>query len=212
MRGSDWMVVAVHLLGACKQLPVERVATGSGGGTGGIGQGATESQAPSRASDRADTRDSSDRPLVSLADAGDVAASTSVVASEVISWRTVEAEARRNIASIYVGGLNWLRTTDEQGHPTWPVTAPRTPQDVPRGTTVVDPPGTWNAGGWRNVNFEISQPHRCSYEMITTGLQLQVRAYCDSDGDGVLAVFEKRAVIESGEVVSGSTSVTNPGE
>lgn len=77
--------------------------------------------------------------------------------------------------------------------------APLTPSQVPRGTTVEDPPGTWDHPTWKALGFDIEEPHAYAYALqvdIDASTPARVVAHGDLDGDGVLSTFQ-RSVIRS---------------
>jgi hypothetical protein len=77
----------------------------------------------------------------------------------------------------------------------FPQSVGRTPAEVPRGTLVRDPPGTWDAETWRALSFAFSTPHAYSYEVISGERWFTARAYGDLDGDGVLSTFERTGTL-----------------
>jgi hypothetical protein len=79
----------------------------------------------------------------------------------------------------------------------FPAPAPRTPQDVPRGTRAEDPAGVWEHPTWRALVFGFDHPHAFSFAFESTqGPAGQARfravAHGDLDGDGVTSTFEVR--------------------
>jgi hypothetical protein len=76
----------------------------------------------------------------------------------------------------------------------FPESVPRTPERVPRGERVTDPPGTWEHPTWRALEFAWTVPHSFSFafESKNTPAHATFRAsaHGDLDGDGVLSTFE----------------------
>ena len=88
----------------------------------------------------------------------------------------------------------------------YPPTVELTPEKVPRGERVVDPPGTWDAPTWRALAFEQRVAHGFSFgfESQNSPHLASFRAYAhgDLDGDGILSTFEV-----SGQSVEGQSPV-----
>lgn len=76
----------------------------------------------------------------------------------------------------------------------YPDSAPRTPDKVPAGSSVTDPPGTWGHPTWRLLSFEQKGPHFFSFafesELGEAGAHFVARASGDLDGDGEFSSFE----------------------
>lgn len=89
----------------------------------------------------------------------------------------------------------------------YPESTPLTPSQVPRGSPVEDPPGTWNAPGWRLLDFGFKEAHSYSFEFDSVnapGLAtFHAVAHGDLDGDGIPSTFEI-----SGESRDGAEPVT----
>lgn len=88
----------------------------------------------------------------------------------------------------------------------FPDSAPLTPTTPPRGKKEADPPGTWDTPAWKSVGFRPTPegvPHAFAFAFETTppkvGSELAAQARGDLDGDGVLSLFELRAVARPGE-------------
>jgi hypothetical protein len=70
-----------------------------------------------------------------------------------------------------------------------------TPEQVPRGVTVVDKPGTWDHLTWRALHFEITEEHAfayqfsSSYDQSTDTARFAATAHGDLDGDGAESTF-----------------------
>jgi hypothetical protein len=86
--------------------------------------------------------------------------------------------------------------TSRDGAP-FPSTAPRTPELVPRGVAVVDPPGTWDHPTWVALSFTpvdaprpLEHSHRFSFSFENQGNQFKATANADLDGDGTVSIFE----------------------
>jgi hypothetical protein len=69
-----------------------------------------------------------------------------------------------------------------------------TPDQVPRGEAMLDPPGTWDHPTWRTLGIEWTVPHHYSFAFLSEnspGTALfEARAHGDLDGDGVFSTFE----------------------
>jgi type IV pilus assembly protein PilA len=69
-----------------------------------------------------------------------------------------------------------------------------TPAEVPRGTRVQDPAGTWSHPTWVELEFALTVPHSFSFAFEShnaPGLALfRARAHGDLDGDGLHSTFE----------------------
>jgi hypothetical protein len=90
----------------------------------------------------------------------------------------------------------------------YPESAPLTPEKVPQGEAMADPPGTWNHATWRRLGFEWLVPHYYSFAFESRNgpgrAVFHARAHGDLDGDGVLSTF---AI--SGEAREGSEPTTS---
>ncbi len=75
----------------------------------------------------------------------------------------------------------------------YPDSAPLTPELVPRGDTVSDPPGTWQHPTWRLLAFSFETPHAFSFSYESKNGADESRytaaAHGDLDGDGVQSAF-----------------------
>lgn len=75
----------------------------------------------------------------------------------------------------------------------YPADAPRTPEEVPPGVQVVDPPGTWTHPTWRVLGFHREERHSFSFsfesESRPEGAFFVARSFGDLDGDGELSHF-----------------------
>jgi type II secretory pathway pseudopilin PulG len=80
----------------------------------------------------------------------------------------------------------------------FPPSVERTPDEVPRGVRVVDPPGTWDHLTWRALRFSFQNEHAYSFQFdssvdpATETARFSCRAFGDLDGDGTLSTFEAR--------------------
>lgn len=88
-------------------------------------------------------------------------------------------------------------TMQAAGSPTelaYPASAPRTPHQVPAGTSRKDPEGTWDHPTWKMLQFSFDTPHFFSFEFESQttpeGAHFVARAFGDLDGDGELSHFE----------------------
>ncbi len=102
-------------------------------------------------------------------------------------------EATEGLARIQEGVIALSKA---DGH--LPEATPLTPATVPRAERVLDPPGTWDAPGWRAIHFSAApegMSHRYAFAMDRPSEgDLVARAHGDLDGDGVLSAFELRLV------------------
>jgi hypothetical protein len=94
----------------------------------------------------------------------------------------------------------------------YPESAPLTPNHVPQGGRVLDPPGTWSHSTWRRLGFSWDVEHSYSFEFESRtekGAAFFVaRAYGDLDGDGVLSNFSINGEVRDGnEPVVGRVSI-----
>jgi hypothetical protein len=91
----------------------------------------------------------------------------------------------------------------------YPASVGLTPEQVPRGEALLDPPGTWDHPTWRMLGFEFTVPHRYSFEFLSENgperALFEARAHGDLDGDGVFSTFEI-----AGEAVDGRAPVVFP--
>jgi hypothetical protein len=86
-----------------------------------------------------------------------------------------------------------------------------TPDHVPRGAPVTDPPGTWEHATWRLLDFSFAVPHSYSFAFESHDAPghatFRAVAHGDLDGDGLLSTFEI-----SGESKDGAEPVLLPME
>jgi hypothetical protein len=91
----------------------------------------------------------------------------------------------------------------------FPPSVALTPPVVPAGTTVRDPPGTWQHPTWVSLGFGFDAPHRYSFEFDSERRikrsRYRATARGDLDGDGQLSEFSVQ-----GEVSEGRSPVTYP--
>jgi hypothetical protein len=83
------------------------------------------------------------------------------------------------------------------GRPTeraYPSSVGLTPEQVPRGERVVDPPGTWDHPTWRALVFQQRVPHGFSFAFESENAPgvatFTASAHGDLDGDGIVSTFE----------------------
>jgi len=84
----------------------------------------------------------------------------------------------------------------------FPDSAPLTPAVPPRGTKLVDPPGTWDHPTWAALAFRPtpeSLPHAYAFSFESTGDSFVAQARGDLDGDGILSTFEVKGTTHPGE-------------
>jgi hypothetical protein len=85
--------------------------------------------------------------------------------------------------------------------PRFPPSAPLTPAAVPRGTRVVDPPGTWDHPTWKALAFAPDGPHAFAYELESSAGKGEARfrasAHGDLDGDGVVSTLSLDGVADA---------------
>jgi hypothetical protein len=108
-----------------------------------------------------------------------------------------------------IDGLNRIATratalaAGRAAHAAYPESVPLTPETVPRGERVTDPPGTWSHRTWLELGFEWTVPHSYSFVFDSKNAPgravFSARAHGDLDGDGNLSTFEL-----SGESVDGA--------
>jgi hypothetical protein len=104
------------------------------------------------------------------------------------------AEATENVETIFTAALN----ARNAGVPL--TSTGLTPPNVPRGTTVVDPPGTWDHPTWKALGIAYEDPHWYAYRVEIDpepGTALRVVALGDLDGDGVTSWYERSATMSS---------------
>ncbi len=91
----------------------------------------------------------------------------------------------------------------------YPETVALTPERVPQGERVLDPPGTWSHPTWRRLGFGWDVEHSYSFEFESHNTPKSAifvaRAFGDLDGDGVQSSFSI-----SGETQDGKEPVLFP--
>lgn len=123
--------------------------------------------------------------------AGATAAIVPACARAVRLTRT--AEAAENVERLTLAAAH--RFEDKNAPPL--AAAPLTPAQVPRGSSVVDPAGTWDHPTWKALEFSLEEPHAYSYRVdvdVDPTTPVRVVANGDLDGDGVLSTFERSLV------------------
>ena len=91
-----------------------------------------------------------------------------------------------------------LGAADRSQVESFPPSVALTPGEVPRGTRVVDPPGTWDHLTWRALDFNLEHEHAFCFEFDssvepgTDVARFAARARGDLDGDGTFSLFEVR--------------------
>jgi hypothetical protein len=108
-----------------------------------------------------------------------------------------------------IAGRATLLAAGRRAEHAYPETVGLTPEEVPRGGRVEDPPDTWNHKTWRALAFEISVPHSFSFAFDSENqpgeARFVARAHGDLDGDGQLSTFSI-----SGSSKDGGEPVVNP--
>lgn len=103
-------------------------------------------------------------------------------------------EATQGLHDIGVGALTYAKGKDPSE--AFPPPAPLTPTQVPRGTRVTDPPGTWDHLTWAALGFSVTTAHSFSFSFDSTNDPVKAtfvaRAHGDLDGDGDRSLFELR--------------------
>ncbi len=98
-----------------------------------------------------------------------------------------------------IDGLNRIatrataRAVSEPLSNAYPESVGLTPAQVPAGTRVTDPPGTWDQPTWRELDFGFTVPHSFSFAFESKGgpegSSFTARAAGDLDGDGTQSSF-----------------------
>jgi hypothetical protein len=75
-----------------------------------------------------------------------------------------------------------------------PDPAPLTPNSVPRGTRVTDPPGIWDHPTWKTLDFRFDAAHAYSFafdaEKSAEAAKWTARGHGDLDGDGTQSTIQ----------------------
>lgn len=99
----------------------------------------------------------------------------------------------------------------EPAESAYPDSVGLTPDQVPRGGAVSDPPGTWEHPTWRLLDVAYSSSHSYSFAFESRNAPgkatYRAVAHGDLDGDGLVSTFEI-----SGESRDGAEPVTSPME
>ncbi len=97
------------------------------------------------------------------------------------------SEATRGVAEIAARTV--MKLEQAQALDALPEPAPLTPSQVPRGTRVTDPPGTWSHPTWRALEFSFERAHSYSFafesERGESSAKFSAVAHGDLDGDSV---------------------------
>ena len=92
-----------------------------------------------------------------------------------ISERALALAADRPARGAFPDGVGW------------------TPNEVPRGDRVLDPPGTWSHPTWVALDFGFKDPHSYAFAFESDNklgvARFQARARGDLDGDGQFSDF-----------------------
>lgn len=145
------------------------------------------------------------RAFTPLEAAAAVAAIGSILAATVPTFVS-NVHASRLVEP--VDGLNriatratWLASGNAAEY-AYPETVGLTPEEVPKGVSVSDPPGTWDHPTWRRLQFEWTVDHSYSFAFESEakpGLAVfRAVAHGDLDGDGLLSTFEIRGATKDG--------------
>lgn len=107
-----------------------------------------------------------------------------------------------------IDGLNRIATratalaATRPAQAAYPESVGLTPEAVPQGERVTDPPGTWDHPTWRELDFAITVPHSFSFafesENGTPEARFRAYAHGDLDGDGNRSTFEIRGRARDG--------------
>jgi hypothetical protein len=91
----------------------------------------------------------------------------------------------------------------------YPESVALTPTQVPAGSRVTDPPGTWDDATWRLLDFSFTVPHSFSFEFESKNAPdisvFTAKAHGDLDGDGSTSEF-----LIGGEVRAGGEPSVGP--
>jgi hypothetical protein len=98
-------------------------------------------------------------------------------------------EARGNLWSMQSGVKNAVYESKKH---VFPPSAGPVPLVVPKGVTYQSSAKDWSAPTWQAIKFQVTDPQRYQYEIVTAkdGKTCVLRARGDLDGDGVTSVFE----------------------
>lgn len=145
------------------------------------------------------------RAFTPLEAAAAVAAIGSILAATVPTFVS-NVHASRLVEP--VDGLNRIATratwlaAGQAAEYAYPETVGLTPQEVPKGVSVSDPPGTWDHPTWRRLQFEWTVDHSYSFAFESEAkpgvAAFRAVAHGDLDGDGLLSTFEIRGVTKDG--------------
>lgn len=103
------------------------------------------------------------------------------------------AEPVTNLRTIVENAIEYGSKHD--GETSLPPSVELTPKEVPKGTNVVDPKGTWDHLTWRALKFNLTEAHAFSYlytmtfDPVAGRTSFEVTAHGDLDGDGTLSTF-----------------------
>lgn len=118
------------------------------------------------------------------------------------------SEAIEGVQDIGTGALAYAEGKELAA--SFPPPAPLTPTEVPRGTKVEDPPGTWDTPTWNALQFGFDRPHRYAFQFDVvpdpSRIWFQGTAHGDLNGDGILSTFQL-----VGERRAGEDAVLLPG-
>lgn len=103
------------------------------------------------------------------------------------------SEPVTNLRTIVDGAI--VYGSKHEGETSLPPSVELTPKDVPKGTSVLDPKGTWDHLTWRALGFNLGEAHafsylfKMSYDPIALRSTFEVTAHGDLDGDGAVSTF-----------------------
>ncbi len=143
----------------------------------------------------------------------------SVAIPSYIKWvrQARTAESTMNLRKIFDSSVIYfaLMYSDETGDRTlsrFPGSAPLTPADVPAGTAVTTG-SDFDTPVWNALHFNLSDPHRFSYQYDSSGIsnsgQFTASAFADLDADEELSTFVRFGTVIEMEVRGSSVYSAN---
>lgn len=119
-------------------------------------------------------------------------------------WTT---EVNDNVERIYQSLARHYREAKDKGSYHFPAAGP-TPAHIPCGKRPHAASSQLWAGGWKAIGFQVGEPVRYQYEIISSGqgprAGFTIRAHGDLDCDGVYSTYERTGRLDGkGRLIDG---------
>lgn len=122
--------------------------------------------------------------------------------------RSKTSEATTSIAAMYRLQSTYYENTQERSSSTTFATCSPLPTAAPGVNKYPADVTAWmSSSEWNSLGFLIDRPHYYQYSTDGSNTGMTVRAVGDIDGDAIQSTFDRRAIVNSGEIQGTSINV-----